>query len=111
MSTPFDREPTRDEVDQMKGLVLLEFGASWCGHCQATAPKRDALLDAHPEIIHIRIEDGPGRPLGRSFRVKLWPTFVFLRDGEVICQVSRPDPDELREGFEALVNPGFDPVD
>lgn len=106
MSTPFEREPTQDEVDQMKGLVLLEFGASWCGHCQATAPQRDALLDAHPEITHILIEDGPGRPLGRSFRVKLWPTFVFLRDGEVVRQVSRPDPDELREGFETLENPG-----
>ncbi|WP_169973029.1 thioredoxin family protein [Tautonia rosea] len=104
MNAPIDREPTRAEVDQMVGLVLLEFGASWCGHCQAVAPRRDALLDEHPEIQHIPIEDGPGRPLGRSFRVKLWPTFVFLRDGEVVRQVSRPDPDELREGFETLVN-------
>ncbi|MEW4570192.1 thioredoxin family protein [Tautonia sp. JC769] len=106
MSQSVDREPTRDEVDRMEGLVLLEFGASWCGHCQAAAPRRDALLDEHPEVTHVPVEDGPGRPLGRSFRVKLWPTFVFLRDGEVVCQVSRPDPDELREGFEALVNAG-----
>ena len=28
-------EPTRDEVDHMPGLVVLEFGADWCPHCQA----------------------------------------------------------------------------
>ncbi|MCA1715096.1 MAG: thioredoxin family protein, partial [Gammaproteobacteria bacterium] len=32
----------------------------------------------------------PGRPLGRSFRVKLWPTLVFLRDGVELARVVRP---------------------
>ena len=35
---------------------------------------------SHPEVRHLKVEDGPGRPLGRSFRVKLWPTLVFLQD-------------------------------
>ena len=39
---------------------------------------------------HIKIEDGSGRPLGRSFRVKLWPTLVFLRDGVEVARVVRP---------------------
>jgi len=28
-SDPDDREPTREEIDRMKGPVLLEFGTSW----------------------------------------------------------------------------------
>ena len=47
------------------------------------------------------IADGPGRPLGRSFGVKLWPTLVFLRDGEHVDQLERPRRVEARAGGEA----------
>ena len=81
-----DRQPTRTEVERMDGAVLLEFGASWCGHCKALAPKLARLLEDHPDVHHVKIEDGPGKPLGRSFGVKLWPTLLFLKDGKVVKQ-------------------------
>jgi thioredoxin 1 len=96
------RTPTRDEIDAGAGLVLLEFGTSWCGICRALAPKVGQLLDAHPEIRHVKVEDGPGRPLGRSFRVRLWPNLVFLRDGQVVRQLARPSHADLEEAFRAL---------
>ncbi len=105
MSAKDDREPTRDEIDHTLGPVLLEFGASWCPHCQALAPKLSGLLESRPGIRHIKIEDGPGRPLGRSYRVKLWPNLVFLIDGKVVKQLARPDEDEVKQGLEALVDP------
>jgi thioredoxin 1 len=98
----YEAEPTRDEIDQARGPVLLEFGASWCPFCQALAPELVGLLRDCPGIRHIRIEDGPGRPLGRSFRVKLWPNLVFLRDGQVVRQLARPDVAEVREALEAI---------
>ena len=36
------------------------------------------------------VEDGKGRRLGRSYRVKLWPTVIFLRDGVEVDRVVRP---------------------
>jgi hypothetical protein len=33
--TYHEDEPARDEIAQTPGLLLLEFGANWCGHCQA----------------------------------------------------------------------------
>ena len=74
----------------MKGPVLLEIGANDCGYCLALRPHLHALLGEFPGVRHFRIEDGKGKPLGRSFRVKLWPTVVFLRDGRVIHQAVRP---------------------
>jgi thioredoxin 1 len=100
-----EREPTRLEIDQSNGPVLLEFGASWCPHCQALAPKLDELLESYPGIRHIKVEDGPGQLLGRSFRVKLWPNLVFLRDGQVIKQLARPDEDEVALGLKAILDP------
>ncbi len=96
------REPTREEIDRTEGRVLLEFGASWCPYCQALAPELVGLLREYPGVRHIKVEDGPGRPLGRSFRVKLWPNLVFLRDGQVLKQLARPRVEEVREGLEAL---------
>lgn len=95
-------EPRREEIDQLSGPVLLEFGASWCGHCLAAAPRIAAHLKRHPEVQHIKVEDGPGKPLGRSFRVKLWPTLVFMKGGEVQFQVSRPEEEQIAEGFAAI---------
>jgi thioredoxin 1 len=95
-------EPTREAIDSMEGPILVEFGATWCEHCQALAPGLAQLLEAQPTVRHIKIEDGPGRPLGRSFRVKLWPTLVFMKDGQAVKQVSRPDVDEIRDGLAAI---------
>lgn len=83
------QEPSPAEVEAMRGDVMLEFGAPWCGHCIAAAPLAEHALDAR-EVRHLRIEDGRGKPLGRAFRVKLWPTFVLLRDGVEHARSVRP---------------------
>jgi thioredoxin 1 len=81
---------SRAEVEATKGPLALEFGTSWCGVCRATQPAIAAAFAGHGAVRHLRIEDGPGRPLGRSFRVKLWPTLVFLLDGAEVSRLVRP---------------------
>jgi thioredoxin 1 len=61
------------------------------------------LLDRSPEVRHVKVEDGRGRALGRSFQVRLWPNLVFLRDGRVVRQLARPGHDQLEEAFRELV--------
>jgi thioredoxin 1 len=84
------REPERHEVDQFTGPTLLEFGSPTCGHCQAAQPLLATALAAHPSVRHVKVADGRGRPLGRSFSVKLWPTLVFLKDGREAARLVRP---------------------
>jgi thioredoxin 1 len=83
-------EPARADVDAMKGPVMVEFGVPWCPHCQAAQPRIAAALSNHPDVQHVKIEDGKGRRLGRSFQVKLWPTLIFLKDGREIERLTRP---------------------
>jgi thioredoxin 1 len=95
--------PTGEEIDSRQGAVLLEFGTGWCGHCQAAAPAIEQALKEFPNVQHIKVEDGPGRRLGRSFRVKLWPTAIVLKDGQEIARVVRPESaDELRSALKTL---------
>ena len=82
--------PARTDIDALAGATLLEFGTGWCGHCQAAQALVGQALQAHGGVRHIKVEDGSGRPLGRSFRVKLWPTLVFLKDGQEVARLVRP---------------------
>jgi thioredoxin 1 len=85
-----ENEPSRAEVDGWAGATLLEFGTPWCGWCRGAQPKIAQALAAHPSVRHVKVEDGSGRPLGRAFGVKLWPTLVFLRDGQEVAKLVRP---------------------
>ena len=83
-------EPARAEVDALPGLTVLEFGTAWCPHCIGAQPLLRAALAARDDVRHLKIEDGPGRPLGRSYRIKLWPSVLLLRDGAEIARTVRP---------------------
>jgi thioredoxin 1 len=85
-----EKEPARAAVDAWAGPTLLEFGTPWCGWCRGAQPKIAQALAAHPGVRHVKVEDGSGRPLGRSFAVRLWPTLVFLRDGREVAKLVRP---------------------
>lgn len=85
-----ESEPKREAIDALAGAVMIEFGAPWCGYCQGAQPLIEAAFAANPPVHHIKIEDGPGRRLGRSFRIKRWPTLVFMRNGQEISRLVRP---------------------
>ena len=84
------QEPMRAEIDALPGPAVLEFGAPWCGYCRAAQPLIAAAMANYPGLRHIKIEDGKGRPLGRSFRIRLWPTLIFLSNGAEIARLVRP---------------------
>ena len=82
--------PERAEINALRGPLVLEFGTGWCGYCRAAQPLIAEAFNDHTDIRYLRIEDGKGRPLGRSFKVRLWPTLIFLRDGQEVARLVRP---------------------
>lgn len=98
--------PTRAAVAALPGRVVIEFGVDWCPHCHRAAGVVAAALGAAgialqrsgdvavalpaDKLHYFRLEDERARPLGRSFKVKLWPTLLFLQDGVEVARVVRP---------------------
>ena len=98
-----DKEPSRHEVDALAGPTVLEFGNAWCGFCRRAQSLIDEAFAGHEAVRHIKIADASRRRLGRSFGVKLWPTLVFLKDGQEVARVVRPsDADAIRNGLARI---------
>lgn len=96
-------EPPRETIDAGKQPLVLEFGTPWCGYCTAAQPLIEAAFQALPHIQHLKIEDGKGKALGRSFRVKLWPTLIFIRNGKEQERIVRPvDKDSIEEALTRI---------
>ncbi|WP_036302100.1 thioredoxin family protein [Methylotenera sp. L2L1] len=85
----------REFLDQLSGLTIVEFGAEWCGYCQAAQSIINNTITGYPDIKHIKIEDGKGQRLGRTYAVKLWPTLIFLKDGIEVNRVVRPSNEKV----------------
>lgn len=102
--------PDRADIAALPGPTLLEFGTDWCGHCLAARPFVEHAIAAAPGVRHLKIEDGPGRMLGRAYRVKLWPTLVFLRDGVELARVVRPlGAGAIAAGLDRILAAGAPP--
>ncbi len=104
MDAPYIPETlSRTDTDALSGATVLEFGANWCSWCQGAQPAITEALRDHPGLRHLKVEDGKGRPLGRSYGVKLWPTLVFLKEGREVARVVRPaDAAPLREALQQV---------
>ena len=91
MAEPFiEQAPERAQLDSTPGLQVVVFGTNWCGHCQAGLPAIQQALSAQQQAQVHWVEDGPGRRLGRTFKVKLWPTVIVMRDGIETGRAVRP---------------------
>lgn len=89
---------TLDQLNELPGNAILEFGTAWCGHCQAASSAIKEVLSEHPELPHIKIADGKGKVLGRAFKVKLWPTLIYLHNGAEVARLVRPlQSNEVRD--------------
>ncbi|HEP1404058.1 TPA: thioredoxin [Streptococcus pyogenes] len=73
-----------------KGLVLIDFWATWCGPCRMQAPILEQLSQEIDEdelkILKMDVDENP--ETARQFGIMSIPTLMFKKDGEVVKQVA-----------------------
>ena len=74
------------EVLEYKGLVLVDFFATWCGPCKMTSPIIDQLSDEKKEVKFVKIDVDQSGDLAGQYNVFSIPTFVVFKDGQVASQ-------------------------
>ena len=73
-----------EEVESHKGLVLLDFYATWCGPCKMLAPVLDALGEEVQDVKICKSDVDEASALAAKFGVQSIPTVVLFKDGEVV---------------------------
>ena len=77
-------DETNFDNETKNGLKLVEFYTTWCSYCTKQRIELEELKDSD---IWIGIVDCEERPkIAQKYRIKGFPTFVLLKDGEKIAE-------------------------
>ncbi len=72
-----------EETD--KGLVLIDFWATWCGPCRMQSPILDQLSEEYEDefrIVKMDVDENPQTP--QQFGIMSIPTLLLKKDGQVV---------------------------
>lgn len=74
------------EVLDVKGTVLVDFWAAWCGPCQMLSPVVDQVAAEAQgiKVGKVNIDEQPD--LAAQFDVMSIPTLVVFKDGKAVEQ-------------------------
>lgn len=93
-----DIDESKFEEVISKGVVVLDFYATWCGPCKMLAPELESLASKNSNIVVCKIDVDNHSDLARRYGVMTIPTLVLYKDGVLVKKSSGYMPvDALEE--------------
>lgn len=78
-------------------LVVVQYTASWCGPCQAIAPRLEELSGEHPDVDFVKVDIDACQDAAAEAGVRGVPTFHLVRANEKIAELVGAQPAALEE--------------
>lgn len=81
----------QQQVLEEKGIVFVDFYASWCGPCQVVGPIIDELSEDEQfknkvKFVKINVDENP--QLASQYNIFSIPTFIIFKDGKLVHQLT-----------------------
>lgn len=82
-----------------KGLVLVDFFATWCGPCRMLGPVLEDMANDRDSIDIVKVDIDESMNLARQFGIMSVPTLILFKDGQVIAKTGGFQPKESLQQF------------
>jgi thioredoxin 1 len=86
-------------------LVLLNFGAPWCGLCKILQPLVDRAIPTWEDQIEVlNIDADDNLRLASKYRIRTLPTLLLFANGEVVQRFDRFNSrDDLQHSLDSIM--------
>jgi len=91
------------EIISTNEMVMVQFGAGWCGNCKITKPKFKRLSTENEDVkfVYVDAEKFPG---SRQFaNVSNLPTFAGYLNGELVGQSQGNKEEVIKEVLQEVL--------
>ncbi|AIY83643.1 thioredoxin [Clostridium baratii] len=75
------------EVLENKGVVLVDFFATWCGPCKMIAPIIDELEAEMGDVKFVKVDVDESPEVATRYGIQSIPTLKVFKDGENVDTV------------------------
>ena len=91
----------KQEVEENKGLVLVDFFASWCGPCKLMSPIINELAEDYKDkdILIGKADIDACKEVAEKYSVMSIPTLILFKGGEVVEQLMGYQDKEILENL------------
>lgn len=77
-----------NEIEQHKGLAVVDFWATWCGPCRMIAPILDQLASEYNGKAKVaKVDVDTNQQTAMRFNVRSIPSILFFKDGKHVDTV------------------------
>lgn len=92
----------RGAVEDNKGVVVVDFFATWCGPCKMLAPVFESVSEELDEAMFVKVDIDQSLELAQKFGISTVPTMMIFKDGQVVDKLVGFMPkDSLKAKVEA----------
>ena len=74
----------KTEVEEYKGLVVIDLYADWCGPCKMLAPVLDEIEKETPDVKFCKVNVDEEPNIARIFKVESIPFVALVKDNTFV---------------------------
>ena len=94
-----------ENVENTKGVVVVDFSATWCGPCKMLAPVFEGVsnkLGDKAKFFKVDIDENNNT--AQKYRISAVPTMIIFKDGVPVENLAgfMPEQNITNKGFEVF---------
>ena len=78
------KENFEAEVLNANGVVVVDFGANWCGPCKSLVPILDEVVEEDPNKKIVKVDIDEQEELAAQYKIMSVPTLLVFKNGEIV---------------------------